>query len=31
PFVNACEEKNPTSDMEQLVAGFAAEIRAAAG
>jgi hypothetical protein len=30
-FVNACEEKNPTSDMEQLVAGFAAEIRAAAG
>jgi len=31
PFVTACEEKNPTSDMEQLVAGFAAEIRAAAG
>ena len=30
PFVDACEEKNPTSDMEQLVAGFAAEIRAAA-
>lgn len=30
PFVIACEEKNPTSDMEQLVAGFAAEIRAAA-
>jgi hypothetical protein len=30
PFVNACEEKNPTSDMEQLVGGFADEIRAAA-
>ncbi|MFT4865404.1 MAG: hypothetical protein ACI8RC_002928 [Ilumatobacter sp.] len=31
PFVNACVEKNPTSDMEELVTGFAAEIRAAAG
>jgi hypothetical protein len=31
PFVNASVEKNPTSDMEELVAGFAAEIRAAAG
>ena len=30
PFVTACEEKNQTSDMEQLVGGFAAEIRAAA-
>lgn len=30
PFVNACEEKNPTSEMEDLVAGFANDIRAAA-
>ncbi len=31
PFIDACEDKDPPADVADLVAGFADEIRAAAG